>query len=304
MSRPRFYLDWKDAQKKKYYADSAFLSMIEDSNLIIQGLETLKLTVNPLTGDTVSWSALSLTSALTGKTLSIAAGSSGILDGDILYLRGIKHPVENQSLTLYVGRSGSRDVKKFGNLFLAVRKGTSILMRPAAKTSGDTLKIGGDWFIPIDEAAAGAVPPAVLTTYISGNARVPARSFPNTGASVHFVWEAPADLDITQPVQMRWYGILYMGAATGAIVTFKFSAYAIGDDGGMNQSFGAEVASSSVGNHSDNTRILGSLVSVTVPNLAAGRLVHIKLERDASDTYLNAMHIYGVKISYKRTMTA
>lgn len=302
MSRPRFYLDWKEAQKKKYYADSAFLSMIEDSNLIIQGLETLELTLNPLTGDTVSWGPLSLTSALTGKTLSVAAGSSGILDGDILYVRGVKHPIENQDLQLYVGRSGSRDVKKFGNIFLAVRRGAALLMRPVAKTSGERLQIAGDWFIPIVEAADGVTAPGAPSTYISGNARVLVRSFSDTGASVHFTWDAPADLDVTKPVQMRWYGILYLGATGGTVVTFNFSAYAIGDAGLMNQSFGAAVASSSVGEHADQTRILGALVPVSIPNLAANRAVHIKLERDASDTYLNAVHIYGVKILYQREM--
>jgi len=303
MSRPRFYLDWKEAQKRKYYADSAFLSMIEDSNLIIQGLETLELTLNPLTGDTVGWGPLSLTSALTGKTLSVAAGSSGILDGDIMYLRGIKHPVENQSLRLYVGRSGSRDVKKFGNLFLAVRKGDVLLMRPAAKTSGDRLRIPGEEYRLIAEAVNGVTAPSALTTYINGNARVSVRSFPNTGASVHFVWETPADLDITEPVQMCWCGILYLSAATGTVVRLNFSAYAIGDNEGMDQSFGTAVPSSSVGNHGNNAKILGTLVNVTIPNLVPSRLVHVKLERDTGNTYLDAIYIYGVKILYQREMT-
>lgn len=302
MNRPRFYLDWKVAQKKQYYADAAFLSIIEDSNLIIQGLDTMKLTLNPITGDTVSWGPLSLTSALTGKTLSVAAGSSSILDGDILYLRGIKHPIENQNLQLYVGRSGSRDVKKFGNLFLAVRKGATLLMRPVAKTSGERLRIAGDWYIPIAEATDGVAAPSALTTYVSGNARMYVRSFPNLSTSVHFSWSAPKDLDATKPVQMCWYGILYLGATVGTIVTFNFSAYAVDDAGLMDQSFGATAASSSTGNHANQTKIVGALVDVAIPNLAAGRTVHIKLERDANDTYPSAVHIYGVKILYQREM--
>jgi hypothetical protein len=300
--KPRFYLDWKAAQQRHYFDDFVFLAQIEDTCLVLTGVDTLRMTLNPILGDTLRWGVLKLVSTLTGKVVTVASGSSAIRDGDVIYVRDVKHPIENQTVSLHVERAGSRDVKKFGNIFLGTRVGTALMMRPAGKVTGDIVRLDGDAYLPISEAENGGAAPGALTSYVDGDARVRVRLFVRaSGDTVHYTWETPKDLNVLEPVTARWYGIV---TGSEILVTestrFGLSGFVTTDAGDLDGTFGATAYSVSSGAHALGTRIMGSLVTLDLSNLGPNRLVQLRLQRDTGDAYVGSVYIYGVKLYYKR----
>jgi len=298
--KPRFYLDWKALQQQQYFDDFGFLAQIEDASLVFTGADTILMTLNPILGDTLRWSVLKLVSTLTGKVVTVASGSSAIRDGDVIYVRDIKHPIENQTVSLHVERAGSRDVKKFGNIFLGARVGDALMMRPAGKVTGDIVRLDGDAYLPIANAADGVAPPGVLTTHVSGDSRIEVRQFVRaTADSVHYVWETPSDLNAAEPVTARWYGIVTGMDITGS-ARFGLSGFVTVDAANIDGTFGATVYSTSTGGHVEHTRVMGSLVTLDLSNLGPNRLVQLRVQRDSGDYHAGNILVYGVKLFYKR----
>lgn len=130
------YLDWARPLREKHdYDDYGFLVMLEGASLIIAmgGVPTFTILTQ-----TLSWAApMQLVSPVTGKIITIAAGSVVVADGHVLVVRGVDFPISNDATkTLTAHAPSSSEAKRFGNIFFGCRRGNTVYLRPGIVVSG------------------------------------------------------------------------------------------------------------------------------------------------------------------------
>lgn len=307
------YFNWKNAHKSHKYVDYSAVAIFEEPSLSIAGLDSMELTVGiPPLPSTVTWSGLTITSALTGKTITVSGSGMSVSEGDVLYLKNVDHPIrDNKTLSLRASAPSRSSVKKFGNLFIgAVVDGALLLRSQGSQGSVPPLTFKEYSFIPIAAAEDGAVPPAAVAVVTSGNGSISAREFGGAaGDTVHDVvvpWEVPEDITAGEGIKFTVVGVLSdVTGITTENVSFKLSGYSVGNSDSISGTFGTEVeVNIPTTTYSQYDRFKSNQSStVTVTSLVAGETAFLHFERDTadvSDNYLKPIGVAGIIIESTR----
>jgi len=296
-------LDWESIGRSRKWLDYGLLCMYESSAMILVGAEDFELDTFT---NTLTWPSFAIYSPISGKAISVAGGSTGIGDGDVIYIRNVEHPFKNESKTLTTGDPNSKDTRRPTNLFLGLRDGSGIYLFPSGGGTGvPPPRFKEEEHVYIVDCLDGAAPPTVVTTFATGNAKVQIRKFSSASpTNVLVPWEVPEDLDASARVRFRFMGLLSDAGMSGQGVVFGLKGYSIGDNDPVSLSWGSEVTVSASGSGSIGTRITSAFSNlVTIDNLAPGEMAMLNFERKAGhigDTYGNDFAITGFKLQWTR----
>jgi hypothetical protein len=310
------FFDWRNSYKSHRYVDYSAIAMFEGSSLAIAGLDTMQLAVAGIPpATTLTWSGLTITSTLTGKTITVSGSGMAVNDGDILYLKNVDHPIENNvNMPLQASSPGNKAVRKFGNLFLgAVVNGSLVLRAAATSTSSATPSYTflERSFIPIEWAEDGSAPPDAIAPVTAGNGTIQAREFGGlSGSTVHDVvipWEVPEDIVVASDIKFTVLGVVTSATyiKSNEDVSFKLSGYSVGSRDSISGTFGTEVeVNLPATGYAQYARFKSNQSrTVTITNLASGELVFLHLERDtadANDNYAQPIGVYGIVLEWTR----
>lgn len=173
--------------------------------------------------------------------------------------------------------------------------------------AGITDEVYGYAYIPLEYAEDGSSAPDATELYQQTNGAARVRKFAGDSTQdVLISWDVPEDCDGSQAITFKVVGYITESTPPSAEgVAFTLEGYSIGDNDPLNGTFGTAVTLTKTSmTYLEGDRFSTDWSSnVSITNLAAGETAQLKFTRDhdhASDTYVQKIGLYLLKIRYKK----